>query len=236
MPLFVIGSKIDFPNPNDALAEGLLAIGGDLHPQRLIAAYKRGIFPWYTEKPVLWWSPDPRCVIYPSQFRVAKSLKRTLKRQDFSLALDRDFNAVICNCARVTRPHQTGSWIVPDMIAAYNGLHQQGLAHSFEIYIGDKLAGGLYGVSLGQIFFAESMFFLVADCSKLALASLVEFSMRMNFKLIDCQLANPHLLSLGACEIPRQDYLQAIKLGLTAPTLVGNWSRYNKVNFYQHFL
>jgi len=198
-----------FPPQEAALRDpsGLLAAGGDLKPERLIAAYSRGIFPWYSPgQPVLWWSPDPHEVLWPREFHHSRSLRRTLRRRGFSLHEDRDFGAVVSACA-APRSRSPGTWITPEMKAAYCALHQRGFAHSYEIRLGDTLVGGLYGVRLGSVFFGESMFSRQKDASKAALAGLVARSEALGIELIDCQLPSAHLRSLGSRPIPRRAFL-----------------------------
>jgi leucyl/phenylalanyl-tRNA--protein transferase len=197
-----------FPPLDQALEEpaGLLAAGGDLSPARLVAAYARGIFPWYSPgQPVLWWSPDPRAVLFPEEFHCSRSLARTIRSGEFSVSDDRDFAAVIDGCAapRATSP---GTWITSDMRAAYLELHRLGHAHSVEVWRGGELAGGLYGVRLGELFFGESMFSRERDASKVALAHLVSMCLRNNVAVIDCQLPSRHLASLGVRCIPRSQF------------------------------
>jgi leucyl/phenylalanyl-tRNA---protein transferase len=197
-----------FPPLEQALEEpaGLLAAGGDLSPARLVAAYARGIFPWYSPgQPVLWWSPDPRAVLFPNEFHCSRSLARTMRRGVFRVSEDVDFAAVIDGCAapRVASP---GTWITSDMRAAYLELHRRGVAHSIEIWRADELAGGLYGVRLGEIFFGESMFSRERDASKVALAHLVSMCASNNVAVIDCQLPSRHLASLGVRCIPRPQF------------------------------
>ena len=197
-----------FPPPEQALDEppGLLAAGGDLSPARLLAAYRRGIFPWYSPgQPVLWWSPDPRAVLFPEEFRLSRSLAKTRRNGGFSVATNQDFAAVIDGCA-APRPHSLGTWITPEMRDAYLELHHRGYAHSIEARLGGELVGGLYGVRLGGVFFGESMFSRVRDASKVALAHLVAVCRRNSIAVIDCQLASQHLESLGARSIPRAQF------------------------------
>jgi leucyl/phenylalanyl-tRNA--protein transferase len=194
-----------FPPLEQALDEpaGLLAAGGDLSPARLLAAYQRGIFPWYSPgQPVLWWSPDPRAVLFPPEFRLTRSLAKTLRNRGFEPAVNRDFRGVIEACA-APRARSIGTWITPEMLSAYVELHRRGFAHSVESWLGGKLVGGLYGVRLGGVFFGESMFALERDASKAALAHLVERSLAEGIAVIDCQLASRHLESLGSRQIPR---------------------------------
>jgi len=194
-----------FPPLERALTEppGLLAAGGDLSPARLLAAYRRGIFPWYSPgQPVLWWSPDPRAVLFPEDFRCSRSLAKTLRNRGFETRVDHDFPAVIEGCA-APREASAGTWITPEMRAAYIELHRQGHAHSVEAWLDGRLAGGLYGVRLGGVFFGESMFSRERDASKVALARLVELCRAESIAVIDCQLPSRHLASLGARLIPR---------------------------------
>ena len=198
-----------FPPHEAALSDppGLLAAGGDLRPERLIAAYERGIFPWYSPgQPVLWWSPDPREVLWPQEFRESRSLRRAIRQRGFELHQNRDFAAVIEACA-APRSRSPGTWITPEMRAAYSVLHQRGLAHSYEIWSGEALVGGLYGVQLGGVFFGESMFSRQPDASKAALAGLVKRCSDEGIELIDCQLPSAHLRSLGSRPIPRRQFL-----------------------------
>lgn len=197
-----------FPPLEQALEEpaGLLAAGGDLSPARLVAAYARGIFPWYSPgQPVLWWSPDPRAVLFPDEFHCSRSLARTIRRGEFSVSEDRDFAAVIDGCA-APRTASPGTWITSDMRAAYLELHRLGVAHSVEVWRAGELAGGLYGVRLGEMFFGESMFSRERDASKVALAHVVSMCARNNVAVIDCQLPSRHLESLGVRCIPRSQF------------------------------
>ncbi|CAK0761402.1 leucyl/phenylalanyl-tRNA--protein transferase [Gammaproteobacteria bacterium] len=201
-----------FPDPEwaETTPNGLLAIGGDLSPERLIGAYRRGIFPWFDDDdPFLWWSPDPRWVLYPETLHLSRSLRKTLRRGGFSGTLDRCFDEVITACATV-RAHQ-GTWLTAAMIEAYRVLHHQGLAHSVEIWQADGLVGGLYGVALGRIFYGESMFSRVPDASKVALVHLVSRLSAWGYRLIDCQVHTAHLEALGAMPIPRRLFLAELK-------------------------
>lgn len=196
-----------FPDIERALAEpnGLLAAGGDLSRERLIEAYRRGIFPWYdADQPILWWSPDPRCVIDPAAFKPSRSLARKIKKAEFEVRVDEDFESVIDACQ--TRDGDDSTWITSEMKDAYIDLHQNGVAHSVECYLEGKLAGGLYGLSLGNLFFGESMFHRVTDASKIAFSWLMGAMREQDCPLVDCQVANPHLFSLGAYEIPRSRF------------------------------
>jgi leucyl/phenylalanyl-tRNA--protein transferase len=224
MPVYQLSEELSFPPPQLASREGLLAIGGDLSLPRLLLAYSLGIFPWYSDgEPILWWSPDPRFVLYPRELRVARSLHRVMKKGDFKLTLDRDFRTVITECARVRRENGEGTWIVDDMIDAYCELHEAGFAHSVETWQDGQLAGGLYGVSLGKIFFGESMFTRISNASKVALVALVQHLAGMNFAMIDCQVVTAHLKRFGARPIARRRYLQELKDALQAPTLKCRW-------------
>jgi len=224
MPVFRLSSKLTFPPVHLAIDEGLLAVGGDLSVERLELAYRQGIFPWYAEDdPILWWSPDPRLVIYPKEFHVSRSLRRLIRRRSFTVTLDRAFDLVIRGCAGNRGPEHPGTWIVPEMIAAYERLHAAGLAHSVEAWDGDVLAGGLYGVSLGGCFFGESMFTRVGNASKVALVRLVESLRHDGFELIDCQVTTEHLMQFGAREVPRTQFLKALQHALKQPTLQGLW-------------
>jgi leucyl/phenylalanyl-tRNA--protein transferase len=207
-----------------AIAEGLLAVGGDLSIERLVLAYSQGIFPWYAEDdPILWWSPDPRLVLYPAELHISRSLRKVLRHGDFDITLDRAFSQVIHACAGNRGPDHPGTWIVPEMIAAYEALHAAGLAHSVEAWAGDTLAGGLYGVSLGGVFFGESMFAQISNASKVALVRLVEGLQRAGFKLIDCQVTTAHLMRFGAREITRSQFIKELQRALKRPTRKGTW-------------
>jgi len=210
-----------FPPLEQALEEpcGLLAAGGDLSPERLIAAYRGGIFPWYSPgQPVLWWSPDPRAVLFPEEFHCTRSLAKTLRNGGFSYSMDRDFPAVIDGCA-APRAASPGTWITSDMRAAYLELHQLGHAHSIEIWRGAELVGGLYGVRLGGVFFGESMFSRARDASKAALAHLVAVCRRNSLAVIDCQLPSRHLTSLGSRTIPRSQFQALLREQVRVPSV-----------------
>ncbi len=201
-----------FPPVETALTDpdGLLCAGGDLSPARLLQAYRRGIFPWFSEgQPILWWSPDPRTVLYPAEFKVSRSLAKTIRNRGFAVTVDRAFAEVMAHCAD-ERLRPEGTWISPQMRAAYLRLHELGLAHSYETWDGDRLVGGLYGVALGSVFFGESMFSLERDASKVALAALVRAMIERNGRLIDCQVASTHLESLGARSIPRSQFVREL--------------------------
>lgn len=225
MPIFRLGRALAFPDPADAEPDGLLAVGGDLRPERLLAAYARGIFPWYDERsPILWWSPDPRLVLAPRELHVSRSLARTIRRGTYRVTADAAFERVIRRCSAKGRAGQRGTWITADMIEAYCELHRLGFAHSFEAWEGERLAGGLYGVSLGAVFFGESMFADARDASKVAFVRGVEWLASRGVGLVDCQVRTEHLVSLGARELPRAAFLARVEAALEAPTLRGRWS------------
>jgi len=216
--------SVQFPDPNQADENGLLAVGGKLEPEYLISAYASGIFPWFGKgDPILWWSPNPRLVLFPNDFKISKSLKKLIQNNQFSLKIDSDFKSVIKNCSKSPRPGQDGTWITKEMIKAYIRLHELGIAHSFEIYNENKLAGGLYGISLGKAFFGESMFFKLANASKVSLFYLVEWCKKHEFHFIDAQQPTDHLKSLGAKEIDRKDFLGKLNKALEYDTLQGKW-------------
>lgn len=205
-----LSSQHSFPPPAQALQEpnGLLAAGGDLAPQRLLQAYRLGIFPWFSSgQPILWWSPDPRMVLFPHELHVSRSLAKRMKKRDYEIRHDSAFRAVIEACAATPRPGQDGTWITADMIEAYCTLHAMGYAHSTEVWMDGRLAGGIYGVGLGRMFYAESMFHHARDASKIALVHLVARLREAGFGLMDCQMQTSHLASLGAREISRDEFL-----------------------------
>lgn len=225
MAIYRLGREIAFPDPARADPDGLLAVGGDLSPERLLAAYAEGIFPWYDERsPILWWSPDPRLVLEPQRIHVSRRLARTIRQGRFRVTADTAFGQVIRRCAARARPGQKGTWITDRMIEAYVALHELGFAHSFEAWEGDALAGGLYGVSLGAAFFGESMFADRPDASKVALVTAVEWLRERGVRLVDCQVRTEHLVSLGAHEIPREEFLERLGEALDARTMRGTWS------------
>ncbi len=225
MPVYLLSDNLIFPSPQLAPQEGLLAVGGDLSQERLLLAYRMGIFPWYSkDEPIMWWSPDPRLVLYPSELKVSKSLNNTIKKRPFQVTVDQAFESVIKACAQSRTRMQEGTWIVNDMIAAYCNLHESGLAHSVETWQAGKLTGGLYGVSLGKCFFGESMFTRTSNASKVAFVALVELLKTLNFNLIDCQVTTAHLLSFGAREIPRTRFLKELEKSLESTTIKNKWS------------
>lgn len=221
-----------FPDPALAGEDGLLAAGGTLDVDVLLEAYSRGIFPWYSEgSPILWWSPDPRMVLFPERFKLSKSLTQTIRKEDLEIRMDTAFPDVIKQCARQPRPGQKGTWITQEMINAYIKLHEEGYAHSVEVYRRDKLIGGLYGVSLGGSFFGESMFHLERDASKVAFHRLVEFALKHDFLFIDAQQSTRHLRSLGAEELPRKKFSSLLERSLQMKTLRGSWTSRNNSPF-----
>jgi leucyl/phenylalanyl-tRNA--protein transferase len=224
MPVFRLPDDPLFPPPDLAEQNGLLAVGGDLSERRLLTAYSMGIFPWYSEgDPILWWSPDPRLVLFPGEFRISRSLRQAIKKQTFTITMDTAFEEVIHACAAVHDKKAGDTWITEDMIKAYTGLHRSGFAHSVETWSDGQLAGGLYGVSLGAAFFGESMFTRQSNASKVAFAALVQYLNHRGVSLIDCQMTTPHLLSLGAREVPRNEFMELLHSALNRRTLRGQW-------------
>ena len=221
-----LSGKQPFPPANSANSQGIVAYGGDLSPQRILDAYKAGIFPWYApDDPILWWSPDPRCIMLPYEFKKRKSLEKRIRNGGFEIRFDYDFSATIRGCREVNDRIQEGTWILPEMIKAYEELHKMGYAHSVEAYLDGELVGGLYGVSLGNAFFGESMFAKVNDASKVAFAALVEFAMDQGFYFIDCQIPTDHLISLGAICVHRELFLEMLEDSLSHETKLGLWSK-----------
>ena len=214
-----------FPPVEQASPEGLLAVGGDLRPERLLEAYRHGIFPWYDkDQPILWWSPDPRTVLFPAKLHISRSLKRSLRPGIFNVTLDRCFRDVIRHCAGPRSQYPDGgTWITAEMLEAYTRLHELGYAHSIETWQEGELVGGLYGVALGGAFFAESMFTCASDASKVALVSLVRQLQAWGFRLMDCQQSSPHVIALGAEDIPRRDFLDHVTAALAMIERRGCW-------------
>ena len=211
MPIFRLTDKLIFPHPSNAVSGGLLAVGGDLSPERLLLAYANGIFPWFSEEdPILWWSPNPRLVLFPDELKVSGSLRRVIKKNVFTVTVDRAFQEVIQACANVRTQSGEDTWITAEMIEAYARLHELGFAHSIESWHAGELVGGLYGVALGRAFFGESMFTLKTDASKVAFVHLVGLMRTLDFHLIDCQTTTEHLKRFGAREIPRNEFLQRL--------------------------
>ena len=204
--MFLLTDKIEFPNPNQAAPDGLLAVGGDLSAKRLLLAYKNGIFPWFDDDAlILWWSPDPRFILFPDRLKISKSMAQVLRNNDFTMTNNKAFEAVITECSRAKRSGQAGTWITKEMITAYKKLHSLGYAKSVEIWQNNELVGGLYGIDLGNgVFCGESMFAKVSNASKVAFISFIQST---NYRLIDCQVYTKHLQSLGAEEIGRNEFL-----------------------------
>lgn len=225
MPVFLLSEKIAFPAPCLAREDGLLAVGGDLSQERLILAYTLGIFPWFSDKePIMWWSPDPRLVLYPARIKVSKTLKKIIKKGLFHTTMDTAFEQVITSCAQIRIQKSENTWIVEDMIDAYCKLHRSGFAHSVEAWHDGRLAGGLYGVSLGGCFFGESMFTRISNASNVALVALAEHLEGLSFDMIDCQIATEHLFRFGAEMIPGDHFLKKLEKSLDTPTRTGRWT------------
>jgi leucyl/phenylalanyl-tRNA--protein transferase len=219
-------SKYDsnFPDPRLASDEGLLAYGGDLSSHRLLIAYKKGIFPWYAEgDPILWWSPNPRLLLYPNKFKLRKSFRRVLRSGKFSVTFDKHFDEVISHCSTVHREGQETSWIVPEIKEAYTRLHKEGFGHSVEVHLEGKLVGGLYGIAFGRAFFGESMFSLVSDASKVAFKALSDVLGSRGYDFIDCQMKTDHMIGMGAEVIERDIFLDALEIAIEKPTDFGKW-------------
>jgi leucyl/phenylalanyl-tRNA---protein transferase len=224
VPIYALPDEHVFPDPELADPSGLLAVGGDLHPARVLGGYALGIFPWYSQgQPILWHSPDPRFVLELDELHVGRTLRQTLRRRPYELSLDRAFDDVIARCAEAPRPGQDGTWITDDMEEAYRAMHELGFAHSAEAWLDGELVGGLYGVSLGGLFFGESMFARAPDASKCIFVALVRQLARWDFDLVDSQVYTDHLARFGAKEIPRSEYLQRLRAALERPTRVGSW-------------
>lgn len=224
-PFLLEPGRLGFPDPELALEDpdGLLAIGGDLSPRRLLTAYRLGIFPWYSEEqPLLWWTPNPRAVLFPADLKVSRSLRKTLRKRPFRVTLDTAFEAVVEGCA-APRSDGLGTWITPEMKAAYCNLFRMGFAHSVESWEGDELVGGLYGIAIGRAFFGESMFSRRSDASKVAFVHLVRQLEAWGFGLIDCQVASDHLASLGATEIPRRRLMDLLDEYCERPGVPAPW-------------
>lgn len=224
MPVYRLPKQHAFPPPEEAEESGLLAVGGDLDPARVLLAYYTGIFPWYSEgEPVLWWSPDPRMVLRPSELRVPRSLKKKIRRGDYSVTMNQAFTEVICQCRSINRPSQSGTWITEDMIRCYEQLHQMGFAHSVETWEDGELVGGLYGVSIGTFFAGESMFALRPDASKFSLVALCRQLDQWQYPLIDCQMHTEHLARFGATEISRSVFLEELKASVQSHRTTKKW-------------
>ncbi|MCF8302587.1 MAG: leucyl/phenylalanyl-tRNA--protein transferase [Bacteroidales bacterium] len=225
-PVYLLDEQMEFPSVEDAAdEEGLVAVGGNLTIPRLLEAYRKGIFPWYEDGfPLLWWSPAPRMVLYPEKMKVSKSLRASLNNSQITVKFDHNFKEVINQCARVPRPWQHGTWITEDMKQAYNRFHKEGYAHSVETYFNHELVGGLYGVSLGKMFFGESMFHLKPDASKVALYYLCKALKSWDFHLIDSQVETGHMKRMGGELMDRRQFLQKLETALSYPTKRGSWN------------
>jgi leucyl/phenylalanyl-tRNA---protein transferase len=224
MPVFQLSAEIIFPPPQLAREDGLLAVGGDLSEERLLLAYRLGIFPWYSPgDPILWWAPSPRLILEPAAFHLSRRLAREIRKGVFRVTIDTAFTEVICACADIRLRQREGTWLAPEMIEAYCRLHRSGYAHSVECWQAGELAGGLYGVSLGRVFFGESMFSRIADSSKVALAVLCRQLAAWDFEMIDCQMKTSHLLKLGAKEIQEEEFRQRLVCAVNEPTRKGKW-------------
>lgn len=211
--MYRLTNELYFPPVDSASPEGILAFGGDLSTERLLLAYKSGIFPWFNiDEPIIWWSPDPRMVLFLDEFKVSKSMRNILNRNTFKVTFNQDFSAVIRNCQKIVRPGQDGTWISEQMISAYEKLHELGHAKSIEVWQQEVLVGGLYGVDLGHVFCGESMFSKVSNASKVAFISLVHQLKSQHYQLLDCQVYNEHLASLGCREINRDDFIKVVKM------------------------
>lgn len=225
MPVYRLVDAIVFPKPEQAEAGGLLAVGGDLRPERLVAAYQQGIFPWYSEgQPILWHSPDPRFVLRPEALHVPRSLAKIIRRGDYEVRFDTSFLDVMRACGAAPRPNQRGTWITRGMLRAYEKLHAMGLAHSAEAWKEGRLVGGLYGVSIGDMYFGESMFANAPDASKVAFVVLMRWMIARGIQLVDSQVYTDHLARFGAEEIPRAEYLQLLDTYVNRPTRMGPWT------------
>ncbi len=210
--MYLLTHKLYFPPVETASDEGIIAIGGDLSAERLLLAYRSGIFPWFNDgEPIIWWSPDPRMVLFPAEYAISKSLRNILNRNIFTVTFNQDFGGVIQNCRNIKREGQSGTWISSEMIDAYCGLHELGYAKSVEVWQGGALVGGLYGVDLGNVFCGESMFSKVSNASKVAFTALVQQLKSNNYSLLDCQIYNEHLALLGAVEIPRARFMKILE-------------------------
>ena len=227
MPIHLLDHTLQFPNVDQSEPYGLLAVGGDLSPQRLILAYKLGIFPWFSQgEPLQWWSPDPRFVLYPDDLKVSKSMRPYFNQKKFRVTFDQCFKDVIEACSTSPRGEQYGTWITTEMIQAYCVLHELGIAHSVEVWRGESLVGGLYGIALGKCFFGESMFSFESNASKFGFISLVRRLKELGYLLIDCQQETEHLGSLGAKSIPRDRFVEILESNASEPTHLGSWKEF----------
>lgn len=226
MPIYSLSDDLIFPHPSLSREDGLLAVYGDLSSERLLLAYSNGIFPWFSEdEPILWWSPDPRFILYPKDVKISHSMKKVLKNNTYKITFDTCFRDVIYNCGNTRK--EKGTWITNEMIEAYCKLHELGFAHSVETWYEDKLAGGLYGIIMGKCFFGESMFSTMSNSSKAAFITLCKLLEKENFIMIDCQVYTKHLESLGAINIPRNEFLQLVKKGINIAPLKLSFSKNN---------
>ena len=224
MPVFLLSEALKFPHPRFASQEGLLAVGGDLSRERLLLAYSQGIFPWYSEgEPILWWSPDPRLVLFPNELILSRTLSKQIRKKTYRVTMDQAFRHVITACASIRTGNQEPTWIGDNMVDAYCELHNSGYAHSVETWYDGNLVGGLYGVSMGKCFFGESMFTKMSNASKVALAALVDFLKSHAFHMVDCQVTTKHLISLGAREVPRDWFLVLLQTALKEASMQGQW-------------
>lgn len=223
MPIYLLNEQISFP-PVDGAEDGIVAIGGDLSPERLLLAYEKGIFPWFgTDEPIIWHSPEERFVLMLDDLHISKSMRRVINSKKFKITFDTNFSDIIHYCANVKRKEETGTWITKEMIDAYENLYQLGYSHSVEVWLNDKIVGGLYGVALGKCFFAESMFHLETNASKFAIIELVAFLKQHQFHFIDAQVHTEHVATLGAKNITRNDFIQLLNKGLQHESWIGKW-------------
>jgi leucyl/phenylalanyl-tRNA--protein transferase len=224
MPIYLLKEELRFPPPEGASAEGIVAVGGDFRPERLLLGYAQGIFPWPSDGlPLLWFSPDPRFVLDPRSVHLPRSLRKRMRKMPFEVRFDTAFPRVIRACAETRRPGQRGTWIIDELVAGYEVLHELGYAHSIEAWQGERLVGGLYGVGLGRVFFGESMFTTEADASKCAFAMLLAQLVRWEFALVDCQVHTEHLERFGAYDMPRTDFLAVLRSAIAGETRRGPW-------------
>ncbi|MBL4624974.1 MAG: leucyl/phenylalanyl-tRNA--protein transferase [Flavobacteriales bacterium] len=225
MPVYQLSDELVFPHPENAVNDGILAVGGDLSSERIILAYQNGIFPWYNEgDPIIWWSPNPRCILYTDKLNVSKSMRSLFNKNEFKVTLDQDFEQVMSECKKAPRHGQEGTWINNQMQQAYFELHKLGFAHSVEVWNKEELVGGLYGLFIGKCFFGESMFAKQSNASKYGFISLVQALNKAGVELIDCQTTTSHLLSLGAEEIDRNDFLDYLDGNCYQEETLNCWS------------
>lgn len=223
--MYYVDTTLYFPHPDTADSSGVLAIGGDLHPSRLLLAYQYGIFPWYNPgEPIIWWHPDPRFVIYPAEVKVAKSMRPLFNQARYDITFDKDFKGVMTHCRKAKRNGSDLTWISDEIMEAYGDLHEMGYAHSVEVWEGQELVGGIYGVSLGRVFCGESMFSKKPNTSKMALITLARVLEQEGYALIDCQIANPHLESMGGRHIPRAEFMKVMRQNVFLETKKGSWA------------